>query len=332
MTGCTRPSTASVAPWRTPLSRYEATLSRCGPVTSGPISDRSSDPGPTRRFAIRSEIRLTSSSPTGSTATRAETAMQRSPAEPNPADTAASAARSRSASGSTTMWFLAPPRACTRLPLAVPFSYTYLAMGVEPTKLTALMSGCSRMASTATLSPCTTLNTPSGSPASAHSAASSSDAEGSFSDGLSTNVLPQAIASGNIHIGTMAGKLNGVMPATTPTGCLIEYESTPVETFSENPPLSRCGMPQANSTTSRPRATSPAASEATLPCSSVISCAISLARDRMSSRNANSTEARLASETRRQVWKASLAASTARSTSVGVAKSTWPLTCPVAGS
>ena len=27
----------------------------------------------------------------------------------------------------------------------------------------------------------------------------------------------------------MAGKLNGVMPATTPTGCLIEYESTPVE-------------------------------------------------------------------------------------------------------
>ena len=28
--------------------------------------------------------------------------------------------------------------------------------------------------------------------------------------------LPQASATGNIHIGTMAGKLNGVMPATTP--------------------------------------------------------------------------------------------------------------------
>ena len=222
MTGCTRPSTASVAPWRTPLSRYEATLSRCGPVTSGPISERSSAPGPTRSLATRSLIRLTSSSPTGSTATSAETAMQRSPAEPNPAEVAASAARSRSASGSTTMWFLAPPRACTRLPALVPFSYTYLAMGVEPTKLTALMSGCPRMASTATLSPCTTLNTPSGSPASAHSAASSSDADGSFSDGLSTKALPQAMASGNIHIGTMAGKLNGVMPATTPTGCLIE--------------------------------------------------------------------------------------------------------------
>jgi allophanate hydrolase subunit 1 len=38
---------------------------------------------------------------------------------------------------------------------------------------------------------------------------------------------------GNIHIGTMAGKLNGVMPATTPSGWRIEYASTPVEMFSE---------------------------------------------------------------------------------------------------
>ena len=205
-------------------------------------------------------------------------------------------------------------------------------MGVEPTKLTALIPGCAGMASTATLSPCTTLNTPSGSPASAHSEASSSEADGSFSDGLSTNVLPHAMASGNIHIGTMAGKLNGVMPATTPTGCRIEYESTPVETFSENPPLSRCGMPQANSTTSRPRATSPAASEATLPCSSVISWARFLVFALTRLRNSNSTEARLASEIRRQPVSAPEAAATAASTSAGEAKSTCPLTWPVAGS
>ncbi len=30
--------------------------------------------------------------------------------------------------------------------------------------------------------------------------------------------LPQAIATGCIQSGTMAGKLNGVMPATTPSG------------------------------------------------------------------------------------------------------------------
>ena len=72
--------------------------------------------------------------------------------------------------------------------------------------------------STATLSPLTTLNTPSGTPASASSSPSRSDADGSFSDGLRTNVLPQAMALPNIHIGTMAGKLKGVMPATTPSG------------------------------------------------------------------------------------------------------------------
>jgi allophanate hydrolase subunit 1 len=30
------------------------------------------------------------------------------------------------------------------------------------------------------------------------------------------------MARGNIHIGTMAGKLNGVIPATTPSGWRIE--------------------------------------------------------------------------------------------------------------
>ena len=78
------------------------------------------------------------------------------------------------------------------------------------------------MASTATLSPWTTLNTPSGRPASAQSRARRMDADGSFSDGLRMKAFPVAIATGNIHIGTMAGKLNGVIPATTPRGCLIE--------------------------------------------------------------------------------------------------------------
>ena len=52
----------------------------------------------------------------------------------------------------------------------------------------------------------------------ASSSAISSEAEGSFSLGLSTNVFPQASALANIHIGTIAGKLNGVIPATTPSG------------------------------------------------------------------------------------------------------------------
>src|SRR5262245_52548415 len=98
----------------------------------------------------------------------------------------------------------------------------YCAIGVEPTNDTAAILGCSSRRSTATLSPCTTLNTPGGSPASASSCAHSIAADGSRSLGFNTNVLPQAIAIGYIHIGTIDGKLNGVIPATTPSGWRIE--------------------------------------------------------------------------------------------------------------
>jgi hypothetical protein len=54
------------------------------------------------------------------------------------------------------------------------------------------------------------------------SSAKRSGTDGSFSLGLHTNVLPHATATPNIHIGIMAGKLNGVMPATTPSGWRIE--------------------------------------------------------------------------------------------------------------
>ena len=49
-----------------------------------------------------------------------------------------------------------------------------------------------------------------------------SDADGSFSDGLRMKVLPQAMDGGHIHRGTITGKLNGVIPAMTPSGWRIE--------------------------------------------------------------------------------------------------------------
>ena len=60
------------------------------------------------------------------------------------------------------------------------------------------------------------------------------------------------------------------MPATTPSGWRSVQLSMPVETWSVKSPLSSCGMPQANSTMSMPRVTSPCASVNTLPCSAVI--------------------------------------------------------------
>ena len=46
------------------------------------------------------------------------------------------------------------------------------------------------------------------------------------------NALPHASATGNIHIGTMHGKLNGVMPATTPSGWRKAQLSMPVDAWS----------------------------------------------------------------------------------------------------
>ena len=45
-------------------------------------------------------------------------------------------------------------------------------------------------------------------------------------------LLPQASATGNIQHGTMNGKLNGVMPATTPSGWRSVQLSMPVDTWS----------------------------------------------------------------------------------------------------
>src|ERR687892_791908 len=117
------------------------------------------------------------------------------------------------------------------------------ATGVEPTEDTACTSECDRRESTATLSPCTTLKTASGRPASMNNSARKLAADGSFSEGLRTKELPHAIATGYIHMGTMAGKLNGVIPATTPSGWRMEKLSIPDETSSENSPFMRWGMP-----------------------------------------------------------------------------------------
>ena len=99
-----------------------------------------------------------------------------------------------------------------------------------PTNEMASTSGWVNSVFTASASPCTTLHTPSGNPARCTSSASSSDADGSFSDGFSRNAFPHASALASIHSGTITGKLNGVIPATTPTGCNTVCTSTPLDT------------------------------------------------------------------------------------------------------
>ncbi len=271
--------------------------SRAAAVMTGPISDSGSRPGPTLVARAFSATAATSSSAAALRGGRPRrprrwpcSARPRSRTRRRPGGRRRSRCPRRAARWRGSSPRPGPARACRARGRSRRCTWR---SGWSRRTRPRRRPGGSSSASTASLSPCTTLNTPSGSPASAHSSATKFDSDGSRSLGLRTKVLPVAIATGYIHIGTMAGKLNGVIPAQTPSGWRKENRSTPVETWSENSPLSSVGMPQANSMTSRPRCTSPAASDSTLPCSSEMISASSLVRALTSSRNANSTLVRL---------------------------------------
>ena len=85
----------------------------------------------------------------------------------------------------------------------------------------------------------------------------------------------------------------------------------PVPTASVNSPFSRCGMPQANSTTSRPRCTSPSASDSTLPCSAVMMAESSLRSRSSNSFSLNMTRARRSGGVAAHAGHAAAAAATA---------------------
>src|SRR5690606_39352588 len=103
------------------------------------------------------------------------------------------------------------------------------ATAAEPTNDTACTSRGASSASTVSRPPCTRLSTPDGKPASPSSSASRMDVSGVRSEGFSTNVLPATMASGNIHIGIMPGKLYGVMPTHTPSGCRSEEHTSELQ-------------------------------------------------------------------------------------------------------
>src|SRR5277367_3382882 len=94
----------------------------------------------------------------------------------------------------------------------------YLATGVEPTNETAFTKGWCNKASTVSLPPWIKFRTPAGRPACTSNSMMRVGVSGTFSEGFKTNVFPQAIAKGYIHIGTMEGKLKGVIPTQTPIG------------------------------------------------------------------------------------------------------------------
>jgi len=152
-----------------------------------------------------------------------------------------------------------------------------------------------------------------------------------FSLGFSTKVLPQAMATGYIQSGTMQGKLNGVMPAQTPSGWRIASQSMPRAMFSNTSPIRSDGTPQANSTISMPRFTSPRDSTRVLPCSRVLHLTRSSKFSSSSVLNRKKMRARSVGGVSHQAGKAAAAASTASSTCWAVQRGVSAMTSPVEG-
>mmetsp|Transcript_81853 Transcript_81853/g.226849 ORF Transcript_81853/g.226849 Transcript_81853/m.226849 type:complete len:213 (-) Transcript_81853:544-1182(-) len=191
-----------------------------GEIT-GPRSAAGSVPAPSLSL-LALAARSPSHASVSPTKMAVESAMHRWPAAPKAAPVSLLRTDSLSASGRTTPWFLAPMFACTRFPLAVPRAWMCWPAAFPPTKDMARISGASQMKFTASWAPWMTFTTPSGTPASFASSTSLIAVRGTRSDGFTTKVLPQVMATGNIHSGIMAGKLKGQIPAHTPSGWRTE--------------------------------------------------------------------------------------------------------------
>ena len=159
----------------------------------------------------------------------------------------------------------------------------------------------------------------------------SSCVSGTCSDGLSTNVLPQAMANGRNQNGTIAGKLKGTIAAHTPTGWRIVSQSTFVATSSSTRPCIVWGTAVAASTISIMRPTSARASGRVLPISRVTERASSSAWVSSIWRRPNSQRARSITERERHSGSAARAARTAASTSAALDMGTRASVSPVAG-
>ena len=134
-------------------------------------------------------------------------------------NTAASAARSRSASLNTIIGFFPPNSKCTRFNVSAPCFIIIAPVRLSPTKAMALISGCSVNARPASSpKPLTMFQTPAGTPEfSAISIKRRADS-GDNSAGLCTTVHPAANAGAIFHVDSMKGVFQGVIMPTGPMG------------------------------------------------------------------------------------------------------------------
>ncbi len=183
-----------------------------------PMSTALSSGSPTRSVSMRACSLRTMASAIPSCSSRREPAQQTCPWLNQMASTTPSTALSRSASSKTMNGDLPPSSSDSFLPLPAVASRMMRPTSVEPVKAILSTSGWLTSAAPVRPSPVMMLTTPGGSPTSAHSSAKASAVSGVNSAGLSTTVLPQAIAGAIFHASISSGKFHGMTWPTTPTG------------------------------------------------------------------------------------------------------------------
>jgi hypothetical protein len=140
--------------------------------------------------------------------------------------------------------FLPPISVWYRIFLAAHAAATRLPTPVDPVKLTARTGSAARSAlPTVPPAPSTTLNTPAGSPASAAVRARSVAVKDACSAGFSTTVFPNASAGAAFQMGMAAGKFQGVMSPTTPSGSRSVNWSIPSAWAGMTSPFARTASP-----------------------------------------------------------------------------------------
>ena len=131
-------------------------------------------------------------------------------------------AASISASSNTINGALPPSSIEVRFTVAAHSAINCLPTGVDPVKVTLRTIGL--LVSSAPISPVrpvTIFTRPAGNPARPASSISASADNGVALAGLHTTAQPAAIAGAILRVSMALGKFQGVIQATTPTGCLI---------------------------------------------------------------------------------------------------------------
>lgn len=233
------------------------------------------------------------------------------------------AARSRSASLSTSAGFRPPSSSATAFAPRLAAPATARPAAVEPVKCTASTPGCEASACAAPAAPKSATSTSGGKPASRSAPRAAAATPLARSDGFQTTVFPATRAGSHFQAGVSNGTFQGVIVATTPRG---RHRTSALPARS-----SRGGCVAYQRAEVAVQSTSAAASVTGLPTSSTIERTSSCRRASTTSAKRSSVAQRSASGRPDHAASAVRARPTACSTSAALAPGSVVVMAPVAG-